>query len=473
LYQTTDDVDADILKKVGLDHKVCPHELALDISLHSDVIVADYNYAFDPRIRLIRFFEDEEKHPKLLVDEAHNLVDRGKSMYSATLEYERITQSKLPLANIKPSPSSALENLNDVCDDVLQHARKNQEESVLFATIPNALLDALDSLLEICETLMQRHKFHPARKTFKDLYFHLLEFKRISEYYSDAFVFEVNVSARTFSILCLDPSDALYETLESRAKGATLFSATLEPFEYYQNLLSKGEGGSLKLPSPFDPKKLGLFVDVSHSLRYKDRMQAIPRILDTLIALDELGPVHTMVYFPSFAFMREVLKENPLDPKHCFIQTPNMAPEEKEALFETFKASADHPKMLWTVLGGSFSEGIELEDNLLKGVFIIGTALPTVSALKKLEVHRFNQKYHDGFHYAYTYPGMTKVIQAVGRVIRTMTDTGFAILMDDRYATDIYQSLMPTAWKHAKYLEDTDYIQGYLKPFSERFKLSK
>ena len=115
-----------------------------------------------------------------------------------------------------------------------------------------------------------------------------------------------------------------------------------------------------------------------------------------------------------------------------------MSPEEKEGLFREFKKPADHPKMLWTVLGGSFSEGIELEDNLLKGVFIIGTALPTVSQLKKLEMHRFNEKYGDGFHYAYTYPGMTKVIQAVGRVIRRLEDTGIAILMDDRYATPIY-----------------------------------
>ena len=465
LYQSTDDVDAEILKKIGLDHKVCPHELALDISLHSDVIVADYNYAFDPRIRLIRFFEDEEKHPKLLIDEAHNLVDRGKSMYSATLDYETITHAKLPLSKIKPSPNQPLNDLHEALDAIISHASKNKEDAVLFASIPAKLMETLDPVLDVLEVLMQRHKFHSTRKTFKDLYFHLLEFKRISEYFNDRFVFEVKPLERSMSVLCLDPSEVLHETLKEKAKGATLFSATLEPFDYYQNLLSKGEGGTLKLPSPFDPRRLGLFVDVSHSLRYKDRMQAIPRITDTLIALYESGPFHMMTYFPSFAFMKEVLKQNPLKKEHCYIQTPGMAPEEKEELFRAFKTPADHPKMLWTVLGGSFSEGIELEDNLLKGVFIIGTALPTVSQLKKLEMHRFNEKYGDGFHYAYTYPGMTKVIQAVGRVIRRLEDTGIAILMDDRYATPIYQSLMPTAWNHAKYLEEDDYIQGYLKAF--------
>ncbi len=473
LYQLTDDVDVDVLKKIGLDHKVCPHELALDVSLVSDVIVADYNYAFDPRIRLIRFFEDEAKHPKILVDEAHNLVDRGKSMYSARLERAQIRAARLPLMTIKPSPINAIDDLLEALDIIGHHAGKNNEDAVLFKDIPRRLIDAIEPVLAVCETLLERHKFHPARKAFKDLYFHVLEFKRISEYYSDAFVFEVNLTQSSFNILCLDPSEALHETLSERAKGATLFSATLEPFAYYQNLITGGTGGDLQLPSPFNPKRLGVFVDVSHSLRYKDRQAAIPRIIDTMIAMFEMGPYHTITYFPSFAFMSRVLKEAKFPESHLFIQTPAMTPEEKEALFHAFKAPSNEAKMLISVLGGSFSEGVELSDNQLKGVLIIGTALPGVTPLKKLEIQRFNQKYQDGFHYAYTYPGMTKVIQAVGRVIRTETDRGVAIFMDDRYRDEIYQSLWPTHWNHAKYLEDDDYIQGYLTQFFKETSQSK
>lgn len=468
LYQTSDDIDATLLKQIGLEHSVCPHELALDVSLLSDVIIADYNYAFDPRVRLIRFFDAQDRHPKLLIDEAHNLIERGKTMYSATLETATIRQAKTYLTTIQPSPIPVIDALLDALDVVQTHALINQEDTVLFNAVPVALIDALDPVINALETLMQRHKFHPARPHFKGLYFHLLEFKRIEEYYSDAFVFEVACAANTVSILCTDPSGPLSETLIDRAKGSVLFSATLQPVSYYQNLITHGQGYHLELLSPFDPKKLGLFVDVSHSLRYKDRPAAIPRIIDTMIALEDMGPYHTICYFPSFAYMQTVLAAGPSKSLPVWVQTPGMTPEEKEVLFNDFKRPDGTAKMLCTVLGGSFSEGVELDDNQLKGVFVIGPALPAVSPLKTLELNRFNAKYQDGFHYAFTYPGMTRVIQAVGRVIRTLDDTGIAILMDDRYQTDVYQSLMPRTWSHAKYLKEDDYIQGYLKDFIKK-----
>lgn len=468
LYQNHDVIDAEVLKNYGTLHTVCPHELALDVSLYSDVVVADYNYAFDPRVQLMRFFDEEKKHPKLLVDEAHNLVERAKSMYSATISLDTLIEEKTLLASMEPSPLKAYETVIASFKAFLDEAVVNQEPVVLFEGLPSWTDDALEDLSMALDILMRNHKHHPLRTVYKEAYFNLLDFLRIKTYFNDAFVVSLNLEERSLSIICTDPSQVLSHILNHQTKGATLFSATLTPSHYYRPLINE-QAGFLSLPSPFPPKNLGLFMDVSHSLKYKDRPQAIPRIIDTLIAIGELKHAKVICYFPSFAFMKNVLdKMNPMY-DHFIVHRPSMTVEERDMLFKTFKESKDNA-VLMTVLGGSFSEGVELDDNALTGVFIIGAALPAVSKIKALEVMRFNQKYQNGFHFAYTYPGMTRVIQAVGRVIRQVSDTGFAILMDDRYSTDIYRQLMPAHWSHAKWLEDGDYISDYITPYDQKNK---
>jgi len=463
LYQNHDVIDAEVLKNYGTLHTVCPHELALDVSLYSDVVVADYNYAFDPRVQLMRFFDEEKKHPKVLVDEAHNLIDRAKSMYSSSLSLPRLIEESLVLKGIEPSPYNAYETLISHFKNFLETAKVNQEPVVLFENLPDFIETSLSPLVEKLELLMRNHKHHPLRKVFKDAYFNLIEFLRIKSYFTDAFVVSLDLNTQTLNIICMDPKGPISHILNHQTKGAVLFSATLSPKDYYLPLINESSS-FLKLPSPFPPKNLGLFFDISHSLKYKDRDASIPRIIDTLIALAELKNSKTICYFPSFAFMQKVLNQFNHTYDHFLIHHPKMNVEERERLFEDFKAVKEKA-LLWTVLGGSFSEGIELEKNALTGVFIIGAALPSVSKIKDLEVMRFQKKYNDGFHFAYTYPGMTRVIQAVGRVIRQVSDQGFAILMDDRYQTPIYQSLLPDYWSHAIYLDNDDYIQDFIDKY--------
>lgn len=463
LYQNHDVIDAEVLKNYGSLHTVCPHELALDVSLYSDVVVADYNYAFDPRVQLMRFFDEEKKHPKLLVDEAHNLVDRAKSMYSASLSLETLISESRLLASMEPSPLEAYENVIQHFKSFMEEASINQEPVVLFKAPPLWADDALNMLVESLELLMRNHKHHPLRKVFKDAYFNLLDFLRIKTYYSDAFVVSLDLNQKTLNILCTDPKEVISHILKTQTKGATLFSATLSPSNYYLPLINE-DASFLKLPSPFPPKNLGLFIDVSQSLKYKDRTLAIPRIKDTLIAIGELKHAKVICYFPSFAFMKQVLHSFNNEYDHFMIHQSGMDVEERTHLFKQFKETSDKAVLL-TVLGGSFSEGVELDNNELTGVFIIGAALPSISKIKALEVMRFNQKYNDGFHFAYTYPGMTRVIQAVGRVIRQASDKGFAILMDDRYQTDIYKQLMPDHWSHAKWLDKDDFISDYINSY--------
>jgi len=470
LYQKDGIIDSEVLKEMGLKHQVCPHELALDYALYADVVVADYNYAFDPRIQLVRFFEEQERYPKLLVDEAHNLVDRGQAMYSAELSLNDLKRQTAQLKNIKPSPMDALEVLIQTLEKEAKNASVNREESVYFEAIPNDLPFIIETAVDALEPLLRQHKFHPLRPVFRELFFTLIDFLRIEDYFDKAFVYGVHFKEEgpLFSIECLDPSGPLSETLMHKSQGAILFSATLEPASYYQNMIAKGEGQWLKLPSPFPSKNLEILLDTSESLKYKDRLNAIPRIIDTLIALFEMGPVHSMTYFPSYAFMQQVKKAFDATGYDLFIQTPQMDALEKETLFKKFQEKSSHHKMLWTVLGGSYAEGVELPDNQLKAVFIIGVALPQVSPKKDLEKHRFEMIYQEGFHYAYTYPGMTKVIQSVGRLIRTDTDQGIAILMDQRYETPIYQALFPPHWDQIKTLEKEDYVQGYIDQFFKK-----
>lgn len=463
LYQNHDVIDADVLKEYGSLHTVCPHELALDVSLYSDVVIADYNYAFDPRVQLMRFFDEEKKHPKVLVDEAHNLIDRAKSMYSATLSLQALMDESRTLKNIEPSPISAYQKLIHAFKDFIQMAKVNLEPVVLFKELPDFTETLIHPLIEKLELLMRNHKHHPLRKVYKEAYFNLIEFLRIKDYYTDAFIVSLDLEKETLNIVCMDPKGPLSHILKNQTKGAVLFSATLTPQNYYLPLIHE-DASYLKLPSPFPPKNLGLFIDVSHSMKYKDRDEGIPRIIDTLIAIAELPKAKTICYFPSFAFMHKVIKAFDQNYAHILIHKPGMDVEERTQLFSFFKETKER-SMLWTVLGGSFSEGVELDNNGLTGVFVMGAALPSVSKIKSLEVMRFQKKYNDGFHFAYTYPGMTRVIQAVGRVIRQVSDEGFAILLDDRYQTEIYQSLMPDYWSHAKYLEEDDYIQGFLTKY--------
>jgi len=470
LYQFEGIVDSEVLKEVGRSHQICPHELALDYALYADVIVADYNYAFDPRIQLVRFFDDQSRYPKLLIDEAHNLVDRGQAMHSSTLSLEELISRTAALKTIKPSPLNALSALIEIFEKERQIALTNQEESVFFKTVPETLIEAIENAVSALEPLLHTHKFHPLRPVFRDLFFDCVDFLRIHAYFSDAFVYAVHFknAGTQFAIECLDPSGPLKETLIHKSKGSVLFSATLEPVQYYQNLLAGGEGAFLKLPSPFPSKNLEILIDGARSLKYHARTQAIPRIIDTMIALLEMGPYHSMVYFPSYAFMRQVAEAFNQENYPIYIQTPTLSALEKETLFQTFLQEEAKAKMMWTVLGGSYAEGVELPDNRLKAVFVIGVALPQISLKKDLEKHRFEAVYQEGFHYAYTYPGMTRVIQAVGRLIRKDTDTGVAILMDDRYLTPVYQDLFPSHWKGAKMLEEEDYIQGYLDQFLKK-----
>ncbi len=464
--------DAAMIKDFGALHSICPHELSLDVARFCDIIVGDFNYAFDPRIQLVRFFEEETYRMKVLVDEAHNLIDRSRSMYSASLSLSNIDYLKTYLVDIEPSPHKALRTLYGELEHMRQNAARNQRPLVAFETVDEPLLEAVDEALDALSILMDQHKHHRLRKIFREGYFELIQFKLVHHYYglSHAFCVHFEPDDVRFEIKCLDASKALKETLTHAVKGAVLFSATLSPMDYYQQLITQGVGKSLVLPSPFDPKRLGLHFDISTSQRYKDRDQGLPRVLDSIVALCETKAAPYILYAPSFAYLKKLKEQLPLPNVSFHWHEPQRSPEEKDALLERFKSDPSPAKILMTVLGGSFGEGIDLAGDALVGVMIIGLALPAFSDEQQLLRYYYDQQGFSGFDYAYTYPGMARIIQAVGRVIRSETDTGVAVLIDDRYQQPPIQSLFPAHWTQRYWLEEDDYLQGYLKAFWQRYE---
>ncbi|MFW5842048.1 MAG: helicase C-terminal domain-containing protein [Bacillota bacterium] len=466
-----DDVyDAELIKKYGEYHTICPHEFALEISNHSDVIICDYNYVFDPRIKLIRYFEDTYYKPKLLIDEAHNLVDRARSMYSAELSLKSIETIKNLKETFKPSFKRAINLLYDTC---LFLNDQNNLEKLRFTvdnTIPAELLNNVHYTMTKLDAWLEANKKHAMRKTLREFYFTLAQFLRISDYYSEAFRFTMTKTHDDciYTIQCLDASKPLTEIIKARSEGTVLFSATLNPIDYYNNLLTQKEGVYFEVPSPFDPKRLGLFIDVSTSTKYHDRNQSITRIVDTIYAMLEAKQGNYIVFFPSYKYMNMVLEQFDDTGYTKMVQDRNMTYFDRINFLETFKAPSEQSKILFSVLGGSFSEGIDYVGDMLSGVLVIGVALPQFNKMNDVLKDYYYDLGYDGFDYAYTYPGINKVIQAVGRVIRRKEDKGIAILIDTRYNLAKYQTLFPSHWQ-PKTLYENDYIHDHLISFWSQF----
>ncbi|MFW6284738.1 MAG: helicase C-terminal domain-containing protein [Bacillota bacterium] len=466
-----DDVyDAELIMKYGEYHTICPHEFALDISNYCDVIIADYNYVFDPRIKLIRYFEEAYYKPKLLIDEAHNLIDRSRSMHSASLTLSEIKAMEHSLKGIRPSPLPRVRKIRSVMEDRLHSHELIKARIHIENRLDDALLMAVEQLVGVLGDLLETHKKHKKRKAIREAYFRVLEFLRISEYFTDAFRFtiEMEETDASFNIVCLDASGPLSETINTKSYGTVLFSATLKPVNYFSNLITRGAGKSFEVPSPFDPDRLGLMIDVSTSTRYHDRPKSVERILDTLYAMLEVKKGNYIAFFPSYQYMAMVMDAFEGGPYEVLVQKPDMSLFERRDMLETFKAPSSTSKIMFSVLGGSFSEGVDYVGDMLSGVLVVGVALPALSTMNQLLRDYYSAQGYDGFDYAYTYPGINKVIQAVGRVIRRSEDKGIAILIDSRYASPKYKALMPSHW-HYETLRLEDHIQTSIRSFWEKF----
>ena len=445
-------------------HAVCPFELCLDMSLFADGIICDYNYLFDPHVYLRRFLGDNSTGNHIfLIDEAHNLLDRGREMYSASLIKEEFLELKRELAQeesdcvlVKEGYANWIQKELERCNKELLALKRECDSCRVLSQIDgfvNALIrlhSAINHYLDEQEEGQPKGKEHLLEFYFKICHF-LDIYERVDEKYV-TYVQLLGDGSFMIKLFCVDPSGNLQECM-ARGRSSILFSATLLPIQYYKSLLGGSkEDYEVYARSVFKPEKRGLFIarDVTskYSRRSEEEFHTIAEYIDKIVR-GRKG--NYMVFCPSYAFLQNIYdiytEEFASGNIECMIQQDYMNEQEREAFLEVFQMEADRTLIGFCVLGGIFSEGIDLKNDRLIGAIIVGTGIPQVCHERELLKEHFNQNRESGFDYSYRYPGMNKVLQAAGRVIRTVEDIGVVALLDERFLQYAYQKLFPREWE--------------------------
>lgn len=454
--------DAATISAIAEERMVCPFELNLDISSWCDNIICDYNYVFDPNVYLKRFFSEGMRPEGIfLIDEAHNLVDRGRSMYSETLVKEDFLNVK---KNLKLYKTDILKGLNK-CNKILLEYKKELEANGVMGYIVlkdiDRLIFALTSLTVAFDRYFDKLKRSKEKSEddmteLLDFYFTLKNFLNLTEnmdYGYEVYGERNEKGEFALHLYCVDPSRLLQDRL-NRGVAAVFFSATLLPISYYKSLLCKiKKPYAIYAKSAFLRKQSCIVISTDVTSRYKSRSPMMyERYAAYIHEIIRQKKGNYMVFFPSYKFMEDVkdcLKESDLLDVRLICQTKSMREAEKDEFLQTFSDEGDETLVGFCVLGGAFSEGIDLTNDRLIGAIIIGAGLPQVCSERRILSDHFDGQGFDGFSYAYLNPGMNKVMQAAGRVIRTVDDRGIIALLDDRFLTRSYKSNFPPEWEGA------------------------
>ena len=464
---------ADALQALARKHKVCPFELGLDLSLWCDVVVGDYNYLFDPVVHLMRFFETAGDY-LFLIDEAHNLPGRARDMHSASLCKSAFYDAKKRLGKGKSSLKNALTKVNNIfiewrhrCEEVLGDSRFGR---TYFEKSRAEDFDrALTKLCEPLEIWLDEHRDpSETHDALLQLYFDIRAWLRVADTFDNHFVLQISAvgSEVRAAMLCLDPSDFLAADF-AKGRAAVLFSATLAPAGYYKDLCGLPDARAVALRSPFDPANMGLWCARQVSTRYKDRADSIAKVSDLLAVMAAAQPGHYLAFFPSYSYLQQVWEDfaarYPDQPTLC--QESSMDEGQRTEFLAQFLARDGKPLLGFAVLGGVFGEGVDLTGESLIGVAVVSPGLPQIGPRQEQLRDYFEETRGAGFDYAYRYPGMNKVLQAAGRVIRTPQDRGGVLLIDDRFLAPDTRRLMPPHWEHLRVVDSADAWKDELAAF--------
>ncbi len=449
IYEKYDIYDSNVILEVSNKHKICAFEFSLFLSYYCDIIIADYNYVFDPHARLVRYFEDDTYKPKVLVDEAHNLISRSKEMYSAMITSEDLRTLRRSLNGYKPS-------IRKECNKAIEALEKYEERLSENALICDSFMDLdfnvlLRNLYLATDSCIKENKKIEDRDKVLDVFYKILSFINVSEIYSENHktLISLKDDIITMKYYCLDASEYILDTIKEAIHGIIFFSATLYPIEYHMNLLTKGEGKYMELLSPFNPSNLDIIINNQISTKFKNRKSSVDSIIEAIEVITNAHKGNYIVFFPSYQYLEMVREKlEPMD-YELIVQKNNLKDSERQEIINKF-LNTKNTKVGLFVMGGAFSEGIDYIGDALSGVIIVGVGLPMVCDENDILKDHFEMKYGKGFEYAYMYPGFTKVIQAVGRVIRADSDYGICLLMDDRFSYTSYLSLYPPHWKNKK-----------------------
>ncbi|MGI6111210.1 MAG: helicase C-terminal domain-containing protein [Bilifractor sp.] len=467
--------------------QVCPHELQLDLAAFADAVICDYNYVFDPNARLKRFFGETSRKEDMvfLIDEAHNLTDRGRDMYSAELSRKDfLAAGRCVRAYEKENSGADLGGLKKAISAssriMLRYSKAcHTLEKISFPGELESSLLHLTAKMEDTLLWLRNRKDREFRRELLDFWFSIQEFLYIAGLIDDSYLVYQRVTEDgdyRLKLFCVNPAVNLQRCLD-HGRSTVFFSATLLPVRYYRKLLSGREDDyAVYVPSSFPEENQMVIIGTDVSSIYRRRNASeFSRMASYIRAVTSARHGNYMAFFPSYAMMEAVLAfcisdgntaENggEQDQTVYLLQKPGMTEEEREEFLAHFREDNDGTLIGCCVMGGIFSEGIDLTGGRLIGALIVGTGIPQVGPERELLKDYYRGHGEDGFSYAYRYPGMNKVLQAAGRVIRTSDDRGVIVLMDERFTFPEYRRLFPREWKNIR-TATVDTVGGMIEDF--------
>lgn len=459
-----DEINRDLIVLYASKHCVCPFEMSLDVTLWADAIICDYNYVFDPNVYLRRFFQNEKKNDYIyLIDEAHNLVERAREMYSAVLYKDSFLEVK---KLVKDKSNSLIKRL-DYCNKELLAYKRECDDFEVVDDIEGLVMGLMGLMTEY-ESFLSENVILEGKDQILSLFLDIRHFLNMYEFIDDDYCIYTDYEQGDrfrIKLQCMDPSRKLSKYLE-RAKSTMFFSATLLPIKYYKEQLGgKEEDYAVYAPTSFGIDNRLIMIADDVSTKYTRRNEKEYRkIIKYIKEFTDARVGNYMVFFPSYQMLTQIaeMAEDIID--GIVIQSSNMTEENREEFLEEFIPDPSTSRIGFCVMGGIFSEGIDLKGDRLIGAIIVGTGLPMVCNERELFRGYFDEKNRMGFEYAYLYQGMNKVLQSAGRVIRTNEDRGAILLLDDRFTKRQYTNLFPMEWFPNR-LVNIDTMNKHLEEF--------
>lgn len=462
---TSEDIfSRDKIRSAALDAEVCPYLMEYDLCDWCDNIIGDVNYVFDPKAYLKRFFASKGSESYVfLIDEAHNLPERGRMMYSASIDTTELAMAKKPVPKVYSGIKSRIGSVQRAMKDTVTGEKEEYTAKNLNLLMPKLL--RLKTSLD--EFLGDEKNRYDGIETLRQLFFDVSFFLEIYENLDQSYVIKVTHNEKFIDItlMCIDPSKQLQQKL-SLARSAVLFSATLLPFRYYRNLSCTVKKPYAIYAKSIFPRENRLILSGSGVTSvYKKRTDSMyEKYASYLRKIIGAKQGNYMVFAPSYAMIGKITEQLSEAGFDMIIQTADMTESDRDDFISQFYKKRDHSLVAFCIAGGIFGEGVDLTGEALIGVVIIGVPLPKVSFSQQILSDYFEKKYQEGFSYAYLYPAVNKVLQSAGRLIRTETDRGVIVLLDDRYTRAEYKALFPTDWNDIRTVTE-DTVEEYLKEF--------
>lgn len=459
-----------LIEEIARRYQICPFEFSLDLALWVDCIICDYNYVFDPRVYLHRFFDFSIEPYIFLVDEAHNLPDRARAMYSAELDKRTVLDLHRILKPYLPDLAKKLSAINKILLEIRKACQAEAKEALVEYELPGDLIKAIREFSQKAEDWLVLNQVPEFRQELLEFYFLCSNYLRTAEYFDTFYVsyFErqgqFNLKTKLF---CLDPAPMLAAPLE-RSQSTIFFSATLLPIDYFMKLLT-GDADHPKyiFQSPFPVENVCLLIQNQISTKYAERADSYASLASVIETVIGTHVGNYLIYFPSYAYLEAVLEllKEMLSERQLLVQGRSMTEAERDAFLSRFSDNNQETLVGLAVMGGVFGEGIDLVGERLIGVVIVGVGIPQIGLERDLIKKYFDRHAGNGFAFAYQYPGFNRVQQATGRVIRTETDRGIIVLVDDRFTHARYRQLFPSHWRGVQVVQNSIELKDKLTRF--------